>query len=82
MEWCIALSTKWRKDKMSEKKEINFENEIKRLNEIVEKISSKALPLEESLKLYEEGNKIIKQLEEALKTASEKVEKMVDIEDK
>ena len=48
----------------------------------MEKISSKALPLEESLKLFEEGNEIIHQLEEALKAAQEKVEKIVNIEDK
>ena len=66
---------------MSEKK-IDFAKEIQRLDEIVEEVSSKALPLEESLKLYEEGNKIIKRLEEALKEASEKVEQIVSIEDK
>ena len=64
---------------MAEKK-ISFEKQIQRLDEIVEKISSKALPLDESLKLYEEGNKIIRDLEEALKEAQEKVEKIVDIE--
>lgn len=60
-------------------KKIDFEVEVKRLNEIVEKISSKALSLDESLKLYEEGNKIIKSLEDALTEAQEKVEKVVDI---
>ncbi len=60
---------------------VNFEQEIKRLDEIVEKISSKALPLEESLALYEEGNNIIRRLEEALKAAQEKVEKIVNIKD-
>ena len=60
-------------------KKIDFEVEVKRLNEIVEKISSKALSLDESLKLYEEGNKIIKSLEDALTEAQEKVEKAVDI---
>ena len=60
-------------------KKIDFEAEVKRLNEIVEKISSKALSLDESLKLYEEGNKIIKSLEDALTEAQEKVEKVVDI---
>lgn len=64
---------------MAEKK-ISFEKQVQRLDEIVEKISSKALPLEESLKLYEEGNQIIRELEEALKEAQEKVEKIVDIE--
>ena len=63
-------------------KKIDFQKEIKRLNEIVEEVSSKALPLEESLKLYEEGTAIIAKLEEALKEAQEKVDKIVTIEDK
>lgn len=67
---------------MPEQKKINFEKEVQRLDEIVEKISSKALTLEESLALYEEGNAIIRKLEEALKEATEKVEKIVDIGDK
>lgn len=66
---------------MSEKK-INFAKEIERLDEIVNEVSSKALPLEESLKLYEEGTQIIKKLEEALEEAEEKVEKIVEIEQK
>ena len=64
---------------MSEKKTIDFAKEMKRLEEIVDEISSKALPLEDSLKLYEEGNAIIKKLEEALKEAEEKVEKIIEI---
>ena len=60
-------------------KEINIQEELKRLDEIIEKISSKALPLEESLALYEEGVKITKALEEALKEAESKVEKIVEI---
>ncbi len=66
---------------MSEKK-LDFAKEIARLDEIVEEVSSKALPLDESLKLYEEGVKIIKELELALKEAEEKVEKIVAIKDK
>lgn len=66
---------------MSEKK-LDFAKEIERLDEIVNEVSSKALPLEESLKLYEEGTKIIKKLEAALQEASEKVEQIVNIEDK
>lgn len=66
---------------MSEKK-LDFAKEIERLDEIVNEVSSKALPLEESLKLYEEGTKIVKKLEGALQEASEKVEQIVSIEDK
>jgi exodeoxyribonuclease VII small subunit len=66
---------------MSEKK-VDFKKEIARLDEIVDEVSSKTLSLDESLKLYEEGMKIIKQLEGALKAAEEKVEQVVSIEDK
>lgn len=66
---------------MPEKK-IDFAKEVARLDEIVEEVSSKALSLDESLKLYEEGVAIIAKLEGALKEAQEKVEKIVTIEDK
>lgn len=62
---------------MSEK--IDFKKNIERLDEIVNLISDKALSLEESLKLYEEGQQIIKLLSEELKKAEEKVENIVDI---
>lgn len=64
---------------MSEKKEaVNFEKDLNRLDEIVEKIESNVLPLEESLKLYEEGTKIIKKLEGALKDAEKKIADVID----
>ncbi len=65
---------------MEEKETINFEEELKKLDAIVNAISSKTLSLDESLKQYEEGTKIIKKLEKALKEAEEKVEKVVGIE--
>lgn len=66
---------------MSEKK-VDFAKEIARLDEIVDEVSSKVNSLDESLKLYEEGKQIIKKLEDALKEAEEKVEKIVQIEEK
>ena len=57
---------------------INFEQEMKKLDEIVAKISSQDLPLDECLRLYQEGQRIIKSLEEALETAKEKVEKVIE----
>ena len=63
-------------------KKVDFAKEMKRLDEIVSIVSSKTLSLEESLKLYEEGNEIIKKLELALMEAEEKVEKIVSIEEK
>lgn len=62
---------------MSEER-IDFEAEMKRLDEIVDKISSQNLPLDECLALYQEGQKIIKTLETALEAAKEKVEKVID----
>lgn len=59
-----------------ETKQINFEESLKRLNEIVSKIENETLPLEESLKLYEEGKKLISSLEKTLKAAEAKVEEL------
>ena len=61
-------------------KEINFEKELNRLKEIVSLIQQKDLPLDESLRLYEEGSKIVKALQEELNRAEEKVEKIIDID--
>ena len=61
---------------------VNFEKELNRLNEIVNLIQDESLPLEESVKLYEEGNKIIALLEAELKKAEEKIENIVAINKK
>lgn len=60
------------------KDKINFENEMKRLDEIVDSISNKTLTLDESLSLYEEGNKIIKELQKALKEAEETIKEVIE----
>ena len=60
---------------MAEKK-IEFEKSLKRLEEIVAKVEGETLPLEESLKLYEEGKKLIASLEKTLKEAERKVEEL------
>lgn len=60
-------------------KEIDFEKELNRLKEIVSLIQQKDISLDKSLALYEEGSKIIALLNEELKKAEEKVEKVVEI---
>ena len=60
---------------MSEK-EINFEEELNRLKAIVNDIQQKDLSIDESLKLYEEGKKLIATLETTLKEAEAKIEKV------
>ena len=66
---------------MSEKKN-DFAKQIEILDVIVDKVSSDALPLDESLKLYEEGIQIIKELEEALQAAEQKVEEIISTKGK
>jgi exodeoxyribonuclease VII small subunit len=62
-----------------EKKEKSFEEKLARLNEIVEKVENETLPIEESLKLYEEGNALIKELEATLKDAEKKIGQLNEI---
>lgn len=57
---------------------MKFEDKLNRLDEIVDTMSNKTLSLDDSLKLYEEGNKIIKDLESALKEAENKIEKVIE----
>lgn len=52
---------------------IEFEKELSRLEEIVSKVESGVLPLEESIALFEEGQKIIASLKGALEEAKETV---------
>ena len=61
-----------------ENKEVNFEKELNRLKQIVNDIQQKDLPIDESLKLYEEGQKIVALLSEELKKAEDKVEKVIE----
>ncbi len=56
----------------------SFEARLKRLNEIVSKIEGEVLPLEETMALYEEGQKLIKELSSELNDAEEKVKAMLE----
>ncbi len=54
-----------------------FEDTLKRLEEIVEKMENGGLGLDDSMKLYEEGMKKISQLTSMLTKPREKVMKLV-----
>ena len=58
---------------------IDFEKELKRLEEIASRMENKTISLDESISLYEEGVKITKRLEEALKEAEKKVEAVIEV---
>lgn len=55
-----------------------FEIKMKRLDEIVAIMNSNELPLEDTLKLYEEAQQLIKELEKELKESKEKVAKYIE----
>jgi len=73
-----ALKVLSKRSKTMEDK-IDFEKELKRLEEISSKMENKTISLDESIALYEEGIKITKKLEEALKEAEKKVEAVIEV---
>ncbi len=58
-------------------KKVSFEGKIKRLEEIVGKIESSEIELEDSIKLFEEGIKLSKDCQSALDDAENKVKVLV-----
>ncbi|MGH1469272.1 MAG: exodeoxyribonuclease VII small subunit [Bdellovibrionales bacterium] len=58
-------------------KKVSFEGKIKRLEEIVGKIESSEIELEDSIKLFEEGIKLSKDCQSALDDAESKVKVLV-----
>ena len=59
---------------MSAKKSINLEKALTDLEEIVEELESGDLPLEKAMKKFEEGIKLTRNCQAALKDAEQKVE--------
>ena len=56
---------------------MNFEDKLKRLEEIVHLLEDEKTPLEEALKLFEEGNALFNELKAYLKKAEEKIEILI-----
>lgn len=52
---------------------VNFEQSLQQLEKLVEKMEQGKLPLEESLKNFELGIKLIQECQTALSTAEQKV---------
>lgn len=59
---------------MTTKKQETFEEKMNRLEEIANKLDLGELALDENLKLYLEGQEIIKELEGTLQEAKKKIE--------
>ena len=62
---------------MNKKKENNFESALKRLEEISDLLENEDTPLEDSIKLFEEGIELKDFCEEKLKSAKLKIDKIV-----
>ena len=54
-------------------KKIDFEKSLEKLEQVVEKLESGDQPLEEALKLFEEGITLTRGCQHALKQAEEKI---------
>jgi exodeoxyribonuclease VII small subunit len=62
---------------MTTKKTINLEKSIADLETLVDELESGDLPLEKAMKKFEEGIKLTRQCQAALKEAEQKVEVLV-----
>jgi exodeoxyribonuclease VII small subunit len=63
-----------------EKKEIKFEEALKRLEEIVAKLESSEVSLEQSISLFEEGIRLSKFCSQKLNEAEQRITKLTKTE--
>ena len=63
---------------MAAKKSYPFEESLNKLEGLVEKMESGDLSLEDSLKTYEEGIKLTRECQQALKQAEQKVNLLIE----
>ena len=70
----ILRNSRQYNDPMSTKKSVNLEKALADLEEIVEELESGDLPLEKAMKKFEEGIKLTRSCQAALKDAEQKVE--------
>ncbi len=58
--------------------EMNFEESLAELESIVEKLEKGQLSLDESLLLFEKGIKLVRECNDKLKNAQQKVEQLIE----
>lgn len=59
----------------------SFEQSLARLGEIVDRLEDGELPLDESLRLFEEGMALVKTSQETLTLAEKRVEELISVDD-
>jgi exodeoxyribonuclease VII small subunit len=64
----------------SSRNEASFEQSMERLTSIVSKLEQGELPLEESLRLFEEGVKLSRLAQERLDAAQQRIERLVAVD--
>lgn len=62
---------------MAEKKEVSFEDNLNKLEEIVKKLESGEVPLDDAIKEFNEAMKLAKACDDKLKNAEEAITKLV-----
>ena len=63
---------------MADKKSYPFEESLAKLENLVEKMEAGDLSLEDSLKTFEEGIKLTRECQQALKQAEQKVNLLIE----
>lgn len=58
---------------MANEQQLSFEAKLQRLKEIVDKMENEMLPLDESIKLFSEGQNLLKDLNNELQQAQIKI---------
>ena len=66
---------------MSEKKELNFEELIEKLEDITNKLEKEELSLDDSVKLFEEGMRISKECNTKLEDAEKRITVLINDND-
>ncbi len=66
---------------MSEKKELNFEELIEKLEDITNKLEKEQLSLDDSVKLFEEGIRISKECNTKLEDAEKRITVLINDND-
>ena len=64
------------KKKITEDKPMELESAMRRLNEVVAKLSGDGVELEEALALYEEGVSLVRMCNEQLESARRKINRI------
>ncbi|MCK4255817.1 exodeoxyribonuclease VII small subunit [candidate division WOR-3 bacterium] len=59
---------------------MNFEESMDRLEEIVKKLENTDVPLDDAIKLYEEGQELLTNLRQKLNKAETKIKKLTKTE--